>query len=404
MRGLAAAVALLVAGAASAEPCIGVTCNFDTLEPALKAMTRADMGGAPFHVLQIGDSHTAGDVLTHAWRTLNRARQGYAGRGVLPPGVPYVGYRARGVRVTMSPGWRIAASFGPGSAPPRPWLGLSGFTLTADQPGARMALTDEVGAFSRFVLCGIAQPGAGVATVRFDGDDYVFDFAAAVEAPRCFEIDQSFPMTEVSLTTSRGPVSLTSWGTFTGIAGMTLSNLGIVGSQLMHFARTDDAVLAEELRVYRPDLIVLAFGTNEGFGPRIDGEAYQALLAGQVARLRALSGDVPILLLGAPDALSKRPALRGGASDCPGAPGWFPPPGLAQVRAVQRRVAEADNVAFWDWQARMGGRCSAVRWVAQGRMAADHVHFRDAGGAVLAQALYDDLWIESHKIQSHRGE
>ena len=44
---------------------------------------------APVVILQIGDSHTANDSFSGRMRELFQARFGDAGRGVLPPGVPY---------------------------------------------------------------------------------------------------------------------------------------------------------------------------------------------------------------------------------------------------------------------------------------------------------------------------
>ena len=40
-----------------------------------------------------------------------------------------------------------------------------------------------------------------------------------------------------------GPVTLTSWGSFTDNGGVTLSNLGVVGTQMVNFAETDDAAV-----------------------------------------------------------------------------------------------------------------------------------------------------------------
>jgi lysophospholipase L1-like esterase len=194
-------------------------------------------------------------------------------------------------------------------------------------------------------------------------------------------------------------MTILSWATFRDDGGVALSNLGVVGSQLQHFARTDDALLAAEFQAYAPDLIVLAFGTNEGFVPRFDSRAYEAVLRAQIMRLRSLAPNAPILLLGAPDALSRNPALRANADDppldCPGTDNaaLFAPPALAQVRAVQRKVAGELNIAFWDWQARMGGGCSARRWAEAPLplMRPDHVHFRWMGAQMLAAALQADL-------------
>ena len=256
------------------------------------------------------------------------------------------------------------------------------------------------------------------------------------------------PATTADLTVSGGPAMLTSWATFRDGGGVALSNLGVVGSQLIHWARTDDAVLTEELTNYRPDLIVLAFGTNEGFSPRVNEFEYEVTLRAQIGRIRRLAGNVPILILGAPDALSRRAEMRantGGESspDCgaplaqpvqagpsvldtimtrlrnsigmapsepvvapptaapPPAPmatgtskgPLFPPAGLRLVRDVQRRVASQLNVAFWDWEARLGGRCYADAWVhaSPPLMRADYVHYTTAGGKEIARRLQDDL-------------
>lgn len=375
-------------------PCIGPACNFDTLSPWATYLATARDAPAdtpPIHILQIGDSHTAGDALTGGLRALLQAEWGSGGRGVLPPGRPYAGYRTRGVTVSMSPGWRIGASFGPGSTAPRPPLGLSGFTLSSTTPEARMGLVAEPDmAFDRFVLCAMAGMVTRSMKVRIGETVQAIDLDSDIVEPRCTTLRFETPQTAIELIPDSGPVTITSWATFRDKGGIALSNLGIVGSQLQHFARTDDDVVAAELRAYAPDLIILAFGTNEGFGPRIDAQGYEAMLRAQIARLRALAPETPLLMLGPPDALSRNPALRGaGAIDC--GDGLFAPAGLGQVRAVQRSVAGNLGIAWWDWQARMGGACSARRWVASGGMRGDFVHFTTPGGAEIAQLLRHDL-------------
>ena len=383
---------------ASTAPCTGPVCNFDTLAPyfARLAAAREAKGMPPVHILQIGDSHTAGDVLTGAWRDLLQAQAGNGGRGMLPPGHPYDGYFTRGVTAAMGPGWQVSATFGKPWAPQHPPLGLSSYSLTSTEPGATMALRDDSAtpSFDRVVICAIAAPGAGKLVVKLGGADHWIDFAADAVTPRCETLRSEGLIPNIEVTSVDRPVTITSWAVFRDDGGVALSNVGIVGSQLQHFARTDDAVLAVELRAYAPDLIVLAFGTNEGFAPSIDTAAYERTLRTQIERLRGLAPDVPILLLGPPDALSRREELRGGQGNCPvilGVAPLFAPPGLAQVRAVQRKVAADLHIAWWDWQARMGGLCSAERWVNQGLMRGDYVHFKTPGGERLARALQDDL-------------
>jgi len=402
---LALATLAALSAPAAAATCVGSLCDPTALQSFFARLESAGEGtrdAAPVHILQIGDSHTAGDAVTGAWRDLLQARFGAGGRGVLPPGRPYDGYITRGVTASMSPGWAIGATFGKGTGASRPLLGLSGFSLTAMRDGATMALTATPAmAFDRFVLCAIAGPDAGGVTVRFDGaGSERLNFTAPSPRPICRTVRSPTVHLSVEIGVERRALTITSWATFRDGGGVVLSNLGVVGSQLAHFARTDDAVVAEELEAYRPDLIVLAFGTNEGFAPHFDPVAFEAMLRSQVTRLRLLSGDVPMLLLGAPDSLSRQAALRTNAPGAPveceaagSGPALFAPPALTAVRAIQRRVAAEMGLAFWDWQAGMGGRCAARNWVQRETplMRGDYVHFNKAGGLEIAGRLQADL-------------
>jgi lysophospholipase L1-like esterase len=72
---------------------------------------------------------------------------------------------------------------------------------------------------------------------------------------------------------------------------------------------------------------------------------------------------------------------------------WFPPPGLQVVRDAERRAAEAEDAAFWDWDARMGGPCSAHRLsrLDPRLVMGDHIHFTSDGADLVADLLWKDL-------------
>ena len=429
-------VSLLIAALAALSPmpalaarCAGPVCNMERLSSVFAKLATARRGRGPaVHILQIGDSHTAGDAVTGAWRDLLQARYGAGGRGVLAPGKPYDGYITRGVTATMSTGWTIGATFGKNAAAPRPMLGVSGFSMVSNRPDATMTLRADNSAamFDRFVLCAIAGPNAGGVTVSFDGaEPSRLDFTTPDIRPLCRSITTETSHASVGIDAEFPGLTLTSWATFRGgNGGVVLSNVGVVGSQLQHFSRTDDTVISEEMNAYMPDMIVLAFGTNEGFSPKFDALAYETTLRSQVARLQHLSSGVPILLLGAPDALTRNAALRGNAPglplECEAVPAFlaaptvpsdamiqplpsnanaapkgplFAPPALADVRRIQRQVAGDMGLAYWDWQARMGGPCTARDWVQRPvpLMRGDYVHFKSGGGQEIARLLQADL-------------
>ena len=370
-------------------PCTETICGARALAPLLDGIEaeRRERRRA-FHILQIGDSHTAGDNITGAWR--RRLEQTYApaGRGALAAGRPYRGYLTRDVTAGQTSGWTVSASFGPAFVEDGPPVGLSGFTQTAHGPGESLWLTADPGthAFERATVCAIEQPGGGTLKLSLGSAEQLWDLEAPRRRPACRTLEsETFGVTAWLETVGDGIVSVTSLAVYRNNPGITLSNLGVPGAQLQHLARMNDEVLAAELAAWRPDLLILAFGTNEGFSPVLNAEEAEAALRTQVARLRRLAGrDVPILLLGAPDAAIRTPTGTPRLA-CGG--GWYVPVLLEQVRARQAATARALGLAYWDWAAAMGGRCSASRWVAAGEMRGDHVHFTRSGGERIGAML-----------------
>ncbi len=426
---------MLAALALLAAPCLAALCQADTL--AGVPFTKDAMPAArPLHILQIGDSHTAGDAITGALRDRLQARLGNGGRGLMPAGRPHAGVRSQGVSVTMNGGWQSRGLFGGGAAEPFPPRGLTGYSLFSSAVGASLALTADDG-FTAFGLCVAAGPEGPRLALELGTERQELDFAAETEAPDCRRFALTTPASSARLELLSGRAIVTGWW-LERPAGVIVSNLGVPGSQLQFLSRADSATMAAQIRALPPDLVILAFGTNEGFAPNVDAVRLEGQIREQVARLRALAGPVPILMIGPPDAASRNTALAGNApgpaTDCNPAiqsspprlpvegfdiPLWqegegalasdpvtlsgpqpravrrgralFVPPGIALVSAVQRRVAAELGIAFWDWRARQGGACSAVRWMQAGLMGPDFIHFSPAGGAEVAQLLLADL-------------
>ncbi|HST37490.1 MAG TPA: GDSL-type esterase/lipase family protein [Allosphingosinicella sp.] len=377
----------LLAALATAAPasCTERLCGSAVLAPVFAKLAQ----GAPVHILQLGDSHTAGDAITGAWRARLQARYGQGGRGVLAAGRPYAGYLTWGVTAAQSGGWRVSGLLRQTGAA----LGLAGFTQTARAAGETLTLAADgpEQMFDRLIVCAATGPNAGEITLRLGEAAMNWPLGAPADRPECRALDSEAPASLASIVTlDDAPVGITSMAVFRRSGGLSLSNLGTVGAQLVHFGRADDAVLQAEFAAYRPDLVVLAFGTNEGFSGTADGA--EAALRTQVVRLRAMS-DAPILLLGAPDA-----AGQGRAGQACGG-GWASPALLGQIRERQRRTARALGLAYWDWAAAMGGRCAASRWVRAGLMRGDHVHFTREGGARIA-ALLDAAFMREARLDA----
>jgi lysophospholipase L1-like esterase len=413
----AAVLALALAGPALAQSpyapqsvpgmglsaCPGGLCQAGALDAVFEALAATEAGqrDRAVHILQIGDSHTAGDRITGALRARLQARFGNGGRGVLPPGIPYEGYGPLQVQVEARDWAMTQEPLVPVGGYNRVGVGLAGVQAIRFGADPLLILTSEPGGRPRVLgLCGRAGPASGAIRFRTAGGTGLADFTAPEAGPVCREIDLPTAAEALTLAPVGPGVPLYDLWLATGGPGVIVSNLGVVGATLRDLAVRDEDVIATELAYWRPQLIVLAFGTNEGFDDGLDRAAYEALLRGQIDRMRRLAPASSLLLMGTPDA--ERAVPVGGCS----ADGLRrPPPSLAVVRDVQRRVAADMGVAFWDWHGRMGGDCSADRLalLAEPFMRGDRVHFTSVGADWIGGVFAADLTAAFDRWKSATG-
>jgi lysophospholipase L1-like esterase len=377
--------------------CPGGLCQPEALNGVFEALARAEARSdtAPVHILQIGDSHTAGDRITGKLRAALQARFGDGGRGVLPPGVPYDGYAPLQVEVAAE-GWTTTLAPLAGNAGyVRAGVGLTGVQALTVQSGSALTVRRDAVSPGR-VQIGLCGEGPGRLEVIADDARWTVTFGEA----RCVALDADRSLRQLELRALDDVLTLYDVRLTNRSPGVELSNLGVVGATLRDLAARDQQVVARELAAWRPALIVLAFGTNEGFDDNLDPRVWEALLRGQIVRLRRLAPAASLMILGAPDAL-RNGVMNGCSADGRRAP----PPSLAVVRDVQRRVAADMGVAFWDWHGRMGGDCSADRLATRGEpfMLRDRVHFSSAGADWIGGALHADLMAAYDGWAARRG-
>ena len=393
------------------------------LQPFFAALAALEAGRTrrPVRILQLGDSHTANDAFSSRMRDWLQSRFGGAGRGWLPPGIPFPYYRPRLVQVTAA-GWRqLGPPPGtPMEAGPQVPLGLDAAVAESERPGALMTLAStEAHGFDRLGLEFVARPDGPPIEVRVDRRKpiRISTAAAAIRAKRV-AIPLGPGAREVALTApDRRPVELLGWGIERHEAGILYENHGTIGATVDLFGRMDPRTVAMELADSRPALIVVAFGTNEGFDDRLALGAYAVRFRAHVMALHRMAPAAAILVLGPPDGnrldpacprlptpraeragtpIEARPDICVAGEEDATAPScsWREPPNLAAVRHIQERVAAAEGWAFWNWSQAMGGACSMHRlFLRDPPLAfADHVHLNGAGYRASADVLLFDLF------------
>jgi lysophospholipase L1-like esterase len=391
---LQATVLLLAASCVSAPPGpstadiaekLGPTAPFLPFYRGLLPL-QTHTSAAPVVILQIGDSHTANDSFSSRMRELFQARFGDAGRGVLPPGVPYQWYRPSRVTVT-SDGWSVVSSYRGQGGP----FGLTGVRQHTDRPAEMTLMVDEAGDLGRAEIEVLRQPGGGTLDVELDTGAHTTISTAASAPQEAWLPMPAAPDGHALTVRANGdaPVDVLAWSATRSAPGVIYANLGTVGADIELMDAWDQTMMRQDLTHLSPALIVLAFGTNDGFLDSTDPAAYATAFADRLRALHAAAPEAALLVLGPPDAYRHRRKGSTAPIACDD-PNWTEPPNLAPIRDIERRIAAQQGAYFWDWQAAMGGPCSMLRWATTTppMAAPDRVHLFAPGYQATAEALF----------------
>lgn len=322
-------------------------------------------------ILHIGDSHVAGDYMTAALRQRFQDSYGNAGRGLIsPPAYPY--FRAPGLTYAPSGDWiqnNSLKSAGPA-------YGLTGASVESKSKGASL----------RF-----AWPGSSSVVVQLlrspDGGDVRLAGASETKV-----VDTRGPVGLMTATLKGDQVTITNSGdgdiALLGLeflrksSGIRYLNIGIPGATAELFKKWRTEIIREQIRLIDPQLIIWAYGTNEGFDDDLNPGAYEASVNEIINLISTQVPNASWLIVGPPDAQRrKQPGFACGGD-------WYVPPKLDQVRVSLKSIAQAHKFAFWNWQKAMGGRCGMMKWVQMSLGAKDHVHYTAAGYEKLASLIY----------------
>lgn len=379
----------------------------DATGPSIVASTRAALPAAKprpmkpsskphYTILQIGDSHTAADFFTGRVRQQLQKLFG-AGGLYLPPGLPHAGIRSDSFTINVSPGWEYQ-SMAKSAEKDRFWL--TGYSAASTAPDAEISFTSKKPvSFDAIDVSFLRQPGAGSVDISIDGTlvDQV-----ALDGPdgepfirRLLPYARTDTFRKLAIrSTSAAPVALTGVLVDQRLSGVSYLSVGFPGATINILERMSSKNLADDVTRIAPDMIVLAFGTNEGFDDDLDLARYRSLFRDILHALTSGRPDTLVVVVGPPAGARKNscadgePAASATGKDS-GKSCWMTPKNLDAVRAIQKEVAAAEEAVFWDWSQMLPSAAD----LRQGRRgnpalyAADRVHLTRDGYQRTADAF-----------------
>ncbi|WP_442111992.1 SGNH/GDSL hydrolase family protein [Pseudomonas sp. NUPR-001] len=348
--------------------------NLAILAGKFKAANRA-----PVTIVQFGDSHTAADLFSGEMRRLLQAQYGDGGIGLVAA-TPVPGTRYEQVILkTAKRQWELVSARNQQSSQ-FPLGGYLSVPLAA-KPSVRIEAREP--SAQRYRVSALYQARESTSLLLSDGRGQNRRLLAATAGQWRFGPVVNNVGLPLDLTLDSRPGTVLGGWYLQGQknAGVIYSALGINGARLDVQNKWQPG-WDTTLKSLRPDLVILAYGTNEAFDDTLDLNLYQAQLQQTLEQLRRNLPRTVLLLVGPPDSIKQRKAHSCAARQ---------PQQLAAIVRIQRDTARQANALFWDWQAYMGGPCSIVAWQAQGLARGDLVHLSADGYRKSAAGLYDYL-------------
>ena len=326
------------------------------------------------HIVQFGDSHTAADVMTGTLRTQLQNKLGNGGMGW---GMPMYFSGQRLVRYGYdNNGWQPISSRQQRDHN----YTLGGLIAVPKFNGATLTIKSKQSELSQKIKVNLRQAATDGKFLGRDAQGHQFEIEAPIKDNtwQTVEFVAQLPFTITASNAERSAIGGW-WAKNQNGRGAVVSALGINGAELSYWNRWNDG-WQQNLKSISPELIILAYGTNEAFNDNIDVEKYKKLLISKVDQIRVASPDTAIMIVSAPESLKNITGQCG-----------IRPIKLTAIQNVQYQVAQQKHTLYWNWQQAMGGECSMKSWINQGLGRKDGVHFSEAGYQKLGQALAEGL-------------
>jgi lysophospholipase L1-like esterase len=171
--------------------------------------------------------------------------------------------------------------------------------------------------------------------------------------------------------------------------GIVYHSIGINGASIPSFLRCQ--LFEEQMRVVKPDLVVLSLGTNDAYGKNFDPKVYYNNYDTLIQRIVSANPEVAIMItVPNDDYLYKR----------------YPNKFTAEQEKVIYELAKKWNLGVWDLYKIMGGYNSSQTWYEYNLMKYDRIHFTKNGYILKGDLFFNailrmyDNYIENLDTQT----
>ncbi len=356
-------------------------------------------------VLRVGiwsDSHLAAGFFTQELQRLTKLAPEQVQTRFVPASLGRPGVRLPLRKICVSSDWQYEPAHAQSSGAEHPGIGLVNMSSRQDGAFLSVDLRNAAGRaqHARVRLLYQQTEQALVLSLRVDGGQEQNIQLQGLQGPAVLELNALKAISTLSLKVLKGPFRLQGleWPVAPDVR-LQMDVFGYPGATVNGWRLLRTESLTQWWSQPPYDVVVMAFGTNEGNVQPFVAENYRQMLQASVAQWRAIFPQAACLLIAPGDRGVFMKRSKGGDKKTPRT---SPKATIDLMRftrvhdeigRIQKQTAKAYGCHFWNMFEAMGGAGSAYRWARQSPplMAQDLIHFTVPGYQRLAQLMAKDL-------------
>lgn len=380
-----------------------------------RALAELESGsrGEPVRFAFYGASGTAADLWTGYVRAYLQERFGDGGPGFTFAAKPRRWSRHQELLIESSKHWtrHNAYRIDPGSIDePKAQFGVMGQVLDTTSKFAWTQISPKSGSRSettlaRYELHYLLQEDGGSIWVKLDGKRVATvstDLGSKKARAHALEPGSKIGVLTVRLEPGEahvlrlgakgdGPIRLLGVVAETERPGVVLDTLGVIGAKATNMMVWDEQMWAQHLESRLPDLVMMAFGNNEAADEDEPIGEYETGYRAVMQRLEKVAPEASCIIMG-PGDFPKRVRPDGTPAEHGDTEFTLElRPRLAEIEAVQRKIALEFGCAYLDPVSILGGQGAKHVWVEAGLGKDDYLHLTREGYVRLGTAVADAM-------------
>ena len=347
-------------------------------------------GKGKLSILHLGDSHIQAGVSTQQFRDdlLEMAPNLMGGQFFL---FPY------GAGKTNNPSYYKVSSTGEWSycrnavfRDEDKRMGLAGAAITTTDDEATVSIMSRERRptahspefyFNKVTVIGYSETGSAEPAIKHR-DTLITGEYDEVQSAYVFELPFHTDSVCIGFRFLKGSYSMTGVLLENGDDGISVHGIGVNGARVPSYLRCCDD-FERDLRLIRPDLVILAIGTNDALQSDFNKALFKYNYGRMIEIIHRVNPDCAIVFVTNNDCFLRKRVKKKTVYEVNA--------NTPIARKAVLELAEEHHAAVWDLYDVMGGLRSMQAWQKEGLAQKDRLHFTNSGYQLVGDLMYNAL-------------